>query len=168
MSSKKQRQLRVQERTKRKEDAKRKQRDRCATEASIFRDNEECERLIKNNMLNGKEPGYIPLLKNATIINFGSKETKGVTPSKNMLIAYVQVRSDRSRLKNGNVVYRSKLRSRRRPELVDLCVKLTAIAIMKPLLQRLIETVVEVHDDVLEETVEEVIDEMLGGAGVLM
>ena len=75
----------MQERTKRKEDAKRIQKDRYEMEASIFRDNEECERLIKMNMINGKEAGYIPLLQNATVNNFGSKETKGVTPSKKML-----------------------------------------------------------------------------------
>ena len=73
------------------------------------------------------------------------------------------------------MVYCSKLRGMRRSELLELCVKHTAIAIMKPLLQRPIETVVEVHNEVLkvhdevcEEAVEEVLDEMLGADGVLL
>ena len=148
MSSKKQRALRLEEREKRKQDKERIQRKHYEDEARIFQRNNACEDLLMKHMMKGKPQDYIPSLGDAAESNFGAAAKSGVTPSKEMLISFIQVRSERHLLKNGGVKYRSKLLSKKRVQLVEECLKLKGSTVIDPFLKAPQEEEEELlHDD---------------------
>jgi hypothetical protein len=141
MSSNKQRILRESDRKRKTENTLRILWKYYSEELIVFNRNSECERLIVQQCMKrhgGEESVFKPKISDTVSDDFGNKETKGVTPSKQMLIAFIKVRSldGRQVLKNGSVRYASGLSSKKRVDLVNECVRLKDTKMLDPYLER--------------------------------
>ena len=139
MSSKKQRTLRLEERERRNRESQRIVQKNIANEEKIYKRNKDCEELLIKQMKKGKPDDYVPCLIDVTESMFGVSARSGVTPTKGMMVSFIQVRSERHLQKNGGVKYIAGMSTKSRQLLVNECMKLKDSSVSKPLLKAAVD-----------------------------
>jgi hypothetical protein len=139
MSSKKQRTLRLEERERRNRESQRIVQKNIANEEKIYKRNKDCEELLIKHMKKGKPDDYVPCLIDVTESMFGVSARSGVTPTKGMMVSFIQVRSERHLQKNGGVKYIAGMSTKSRQLLVNECMKLKDSSVSKPLLKAAVD-----------------------------